>query len=393
MKINQPKINQTKSTSSNQKFEPLFTFKKSFDNILFITLIILLAVGAIMVFSSSTPYSLRTEGDSYFYFKKQIIFMFLGFVVMLIVSKINYKLYNSKFISWLAYIAGLGLMFSVKIPGIGVERNDALRWVKIAGVQFQPSEIMKICIIVFMSYFISKEPDRIKHFWIGIIPFCTLLLPVIGSLYIQDHLSAMVIIVITIGIMFFIAGAKIFHLTILGGLGTLGVALFIFSTEFRRQRFLIYLNPWEDPLKYGWQIIQSLYAISSGGIFGKGIGQGVEKYMYISEPHNDFIFSTWAEETGFIGVIFVILLFAIFIWRGISIASRADTLYGSLVAIGITSMIGIQAIFNIAVVSSAMPVTGISLPFCSYGGSSLLFLLISVGILLNISRQATPIKN
>ena len=381
-----------KIKGENIKFEPLFTFKKPFDYILFVTLIVLLAVGAIMVFSSSTPYSLRTEGDSYYYFKKQILFIFLGFFIMLVVSKINYKLYNNKFLAWLAYLAGLALMFSVKIPGIGVERNDALRWVRIAGVQFQPSEIMKICIIAFMAYYISKEPDRIKHFWTGIVPFCTLIIPVIGALYLQDHLSAMVIIVLTIGMMFFIAEAKIFHLSLLGMLGTLSVGLYIFSTDFRRQRFLIFLDPWQDPLNSGWQIIQSLYAISSGGLLGKGIGQGVEKYMYISEPHNDFIFATWAEETGFIGVIFVIILFAIFIWRGISIASRADTLHGSLIAIGITAMIGIQAVFNIAVVCSAMPVTGISLPFCSYGGSSILFLLISVGILLNISRQATPIK-
>ena len=164
--------------------------------------------------------------------------------------------------------------------------------------------------------------------------------------------------------------------------------MYAFSTDFRRRRLMIFLDPWQDSLGGGWQIIQSLYAISSGGLFGVGLGQGVQKYMYISEPHNDFILATWAEEMGLFGVLFIIILFGIFVWRGISIAMRAQDQYGMLLATGITTMIGTQAIFNIAVVSSSMPVTGISLPFCSYGGTSLIVLLISVGLLLSVSRTS-----
>ncbi len=151
---------------------------------------------------------------------------------------------------------------------------------------------------------------------------------------------------------------------------------------------MLFLDPWQDARGGGWQIIQSLYAISSGGVFGVGLGQGVQKYMYISEPHNDFILATWAEEMGLIGVIFIVILFSVFIWRGISISMRAQDKFGQLLATGITTMIGIQAVFNIAVVSSSMPVTGISLPFCSYGGTSLIILLVSVGLLLSVSRTA-----
>ena len=274
----------------------------------------------------------------------------------------------------------------VLVPGIGVRRNDALRWIKLAGIQFQPSEVMKVCFIVFLGYIICKRIDYIKNFWLGLVPIFFTIIPILGLLVVQEHLSAMMIIGVILLAMILVAGARYIHLLPVGVGGVAAVAAYALSSAFRKKRLLMFLDPWQDSLGGGWQIIQSLYAIASGGVFGVGLGQGVQKYMYISEPHNDFILATWAEETGLIGVAVVLLLFSLFIWRGIVIAMRADDRYGSLVAIGITSMIGIQAVFNIAVVSSSMPVTGISLPFCSYGGSSLLILLSAVGILLSISR-------
>ena len=274
----------------------------------------------------------------------------------------------------------------VLVPGIGVRRNDALRWINIAGIQFQPSEVMKICFIVFLGYIICKRFDYIKNFWLGLVPIFFTVIPILGLLVVQEHLSAMMIIGVILLSMILVAGARYIHLLPIGRGGVAAVAAYALSSAFRKKRLLMFLDPWQDSLGGGWQIIQSLYAIASGGVFGVGLGQGVQKYMYISEPHNDFILATWAEETGLIGVAIVLLLFCLFVWRGIVIAMRANDRYGSLVAIGITSMIGIQAIFNIAVVSSSMPVTGISLPFCSYGGSSLLILLSAVGVLLSISR-------
>ena len=245
---------------------------------------------------------------------------------------------------------------------------------------------MKICFIVLIAYLICRKGNEIKKFWAGLVPVLFTFLPVLGLLYVQDHLSAMMITAVVLIIMLFIGGAKLFHLLLVTGGGIAAAGLYVFSTDFRRKRMLIFLDPWQDTLGSGWQIIQSLYAISSGGLFGSGLGQGIQKYMYISEPQNDFILATWAEEMGLFGVLLIVALFAVFIWRGVRIATKAQDMHGALLAIGITSMVGIQAVFNIAVESSSMPVTGISLPFCSYGGTSVLVLLMAVGVLLSVSR-------
>ena len=284
-------------------------------------------------------------------------------------------------------------MSLVLVPGIGVRRNDALRWVKIAGVQFQPSEAMKVCFIIFFAYLVCKKGDEIRKFWVGLVPVLVSALPIFALLVVQEHLSAMMITAVIIAIMLVVAGARFFHLIPIGAGGIAAAGMYAFSTEFRRRRLMIFLDPWQDSLGSGWQIIQSIYAISTGGIFGTGLGQGIQKYMYISEPHNDFILATWAEEMGLVGVLLIIFLFVMFVIRGAIIAMRAQDKFGELLAIGITAMIGIQAVFNIAVVSSSMPVTGISLPFCSYGGSSLLILFISVGLLFSVSRTAKKREN
>jgi len=376
-----------KSTVKEKEQLKLIVKKKSLDYGLLIVVLVLLAIGLVMILSASAPYSLRTEGDGYFYVKKQLMFAVIGIVSMLVISKLDYRILNSR-LSYLAYIGGLGLMSLVLVPGVGVERNGALRWVNLAGFQFQPSEIMKICLILMLSTLIVKNPEKIKKFWVGLVPLLCTVLPVFGLLVIQDHLSAMMITAVIVAVIIFTAGAKVLHLVPIGGAGAAAAFLYAYTSEFRRKRLMIFLDPWQDPRNNGWQIIQSLYAIGSGGLFGVGLGKGVQKYMYIAEPHNDFILATWAEETGLMGVIFVILLFAIFIWRGIVIAMKAPDMFGSLLAMGITGMIGIQAIFNIAVISSSMPVTGISLPFFSYGGSALVILLSSVGLLLSVSRHA-----
>ncbi len=288
-----------------------------------------------------------------------------------------------------------GIMSLVLVPGIGVRRNDALRWIKLggaSGIQFQPSEIMKVCIIVLLAYLICKKGEEIKKFWNGIIPIAFSLIPVAGLLVVQEHLSAMMIITVITACMLIVGGARFIHLLPIGLGGVGAIIAYALSSPFRLKRILLFMDPWQDTLGGGWQIIQSLYAIASGGVLGVGPGMGVQKYMYISEPHNDFILATWAEETGLIGVTIVLILFGLLIWRGIRISIKSEDKFGSLVAVGITSMIGIQAIFNIAVVSSSMPVTGISLPFCSYGGSSLIILLVACGIILSISRLNTNDK-
>ena len=357
---------------------------KQFDFILLITVIILLALGLIMVLSASSPSALAETGDdSYVYFRKQGIFAIIGIIAMLCVSKIDYRQYK-KF-GKLAYLGSIILLLMVLIPHLGVEAGGAKRWLKL-GIQFQPSEVAKIGLIVFYSAYLANHIKDIRNFKEGFIkPFLYLIPVILILVLVQDHLSATIIIIMVISVIMITAGSRLKYFLSFGSIGAVGGAgaLYLLAkyTEkgaFRIARIVSFLDPWADKQGDGWQIIQSLYAIGSGGLFGVGLGESKQKYLYISEPHNDFIFAVLAEELGFLGCAAVIILFAIFIWRGILIAMKAPDTFGSLVAIGITSLIGIQAIINIAVVTSSMPVTGMPLPFFSYGGTSLLILLTSV---------------
>ena len=359
---------------------------KPFDFILFIVVLILLGMGITMVLSASSPMSLSTTSSSYTYVSKQAIAAVLGIIVMLIISKIDYKILSKFYkIIWIISIIGLA---AVMIPGIGVTVKGATRWIKfpVFGT-IQPSEITKLGLIIFFAAYLTIHRNELKNLWKGFFkPILFFLAPAIFIiLVIQSHLSASVLIILTISVMMLMAGCKVSHFAIFGGAGvTIGsIGLYILAKYFgigayRLKRITAFLNPWADPLDTGWQIIQGLYAIGSGGLFGVGLGNSRQKYLYIAEPHNDYIFAVLAEELGFIGCIVVILLFAIFIWRGIIISMKAPDMFGSLLACGITALIGFQAIINIAVVTSSMPVTGISLPFFSYGGTSLIILLASV---------------
>ena len=359
---------------------------KPFDFILFIVVLILLGMGITMVLSASSPMSLSTTSSSYTYVSKQAIAAVLGIIVMLIISKIDYKILSRFYkIIWIVSIVGLA---AVMIPGIGVTVKGATRWIKfpVFGT-IQPSEITKLGLIIFFAAYLTKHRNELKKLWKGFFKPILFFLapPIFIILVIQSHLSASVLIILTISVMMLMAGCKVSHFAIFGGAGvTIGsIGLYVLAKYFgigayRLKRITAFLDPWADPLDTGWQIIQGLYAIGSGGLFGVGLGNSRQKYLYISEPHNDYIFAVLAEELGFIGCIVVILLFAIFIWRGIIISMKAPDMFGSLLACGITALIGFQAIINIAVVTSSMPVTGIALPFFSYGGTSLIILLASV---------------
>ena len=296
---------------------------------------------------------------------------------MFFISMIDYRIYKGR-IADIGIVGAIILLALVFVPGLGVTRNDATRWLNI-GIQFQPSEIMKVAIIIFLSAKISKYPESINRFWKGMLLYLLLFEP---------HMSATVIILIISASIMFSAGLSWKYIIPVGIGGVAACVVLALTAEYRMKRVMIFLDPWQDKLGDGWQIIQSIYAIASGGLFGVGLGKSTQKYMYIPEPHNDFIFAILSEELGFIGALGVIALFAIFIWRGIVIAMKAPDMFGTLLAVGITTMVGIQALLSIAVVSSAIPVTGIPLPFFSYGGTALIILLCSCGILLNISRNA-----
>lgn len=370
--------------------------KKPVDFIMLVTVLLLLALGIVMVLSASSPTALAESGDSYSYVKKQVQFAIVGLVCMFIISNIDYKKYR-KFYK-IAYIGSVILLLLV--PLIGYDVAGAKRWINVANLfSIQPSEIAKIGMIIFFAAYLAKKKDEIATLKKGFIQPLLLLAPVIIILVIfQTHLSATIVIVAIIGIMMLVAGSRLRYfltigitLAIIGGIALFVLAKFADIGAFRLQRLISFLDPWADPTGSGWQAIQNLYAIGSGGLFGVGLGDSKQKYLYISEPHNDCIFAVLAEELGFIGCTIVIVLFGILIWRGVLAAIKAPDLFGTLVATGITALIAIQVIINIGVVTAVLPVTGMPLPFFSYGGTSLLILLCSVGVLLNVSRQSQKV--
>lgn len=355
--------------------------QKQFDFIIFITILLMLSLGIVMVLSASSPSSLAETGSSYSYVETQAFSAIVGIVLMLIISKIDYRIYRNFY--KIAYVVSIILLAIVVVPGIGYSANGATRWIDLKFTTFQPSELVKIALIIFYATYLTKKKDELNGLWSGFIkPFCILAPIILILVLVQNHLSASLVIILIVSIMMIMAGTRLRYFLTLGiaGAGIGGTALFLMAkfTEkgaFRLARITAFLDPWQDAQGSGWQIIQSLYAIGSGGLFGVGLGKSTQKYLYIPEPHNDFIFAVLSEELGFVGCILVILMFAVFIWRGVLIAIKAPDMFGSLVAIGITSLVGIQAIINIAVVTSSMPNTGMPLPFFSYGGTALLILL------------------
>ena len=371
--------------------------KKPFDFILCVTILVLLALGIVMVLSASAPKSLSTTGNSYTYVINQATFAVIGIFLMFVISKIDYRYYKRLY--KIAYVASIIALISVVIPGLGVEVNGATRWVSLGFVQFQPSELAKVGLIVFFAGYLSEHKNEIDSFKEGFIKPLALLIPPVVILFVfQDHLSAIIVIGAIICIMMLMAGSRLKYFLTAGitgiAAGVAGILVLAQKTGiggFRLARITTFLNPFADMQGDGWQVVQSLYAIGSGGLFGVGLGESKQKYLYLPEPHNDFIFAIIAEELGFVGCAVVITLFAILIWRGILTAMRAPDTFGSLLAVGITSLVGIQAIINIAVVTSSMPATGMSLPFLSYGGTALVILLCCMGVLLNISRAGSKV--
>lgn len=363
-------------------------FNNPLDYTLLITILLLLSLGLIMVLSASSPTSLAESGTSYTYFIKQAIFAIAGLFAMGIISKINYRVYKSfyKFV----YVLSIILLALVLV--IGTSSNGAKRWIYIGGQSFQPSEFVKLFIIIFYAGLLTKDREELPKFWKGLVKHILWIAPIACLLLLEPHMSATLVISGICLVMMIVAGCKFSQLFMSGliiGVPVIGVL--IVKSSYRLKRVVTFLDPWQDKLGDGWQVIQSLYAIGSGGLFGLGLGQSKQKYLYLPEPQNDFIFSVLAEELGWAGCVFVIILFAILIWRGVLIAMKAPDMFGSLLAVGITSLIAIQVIINIAVVTSSMPATGMPLPFFSYGGTALFLLLCEMGILLNISRAGNRV--
>ena len=349
--------------------------------------LILLTIGLVMLFSASYAYSLEYYGSSYKFITQQLLFALVGLVAMYALSRIDYHFWR-KFAVFL-YIATLVVLAALLIMPPMIPGLDVKRWLVIGSFSFQPSEIAKFAVILLFSSIISANYKKMGEIKFVLFLAVLLALPC-GLIVLEPHLSA-TILVFAIGIVLMVIGGIKKKIIVLGGgaaVGLVGVAIVSGFISYGSDRIKYWLNPWLDPAGKGFQTIQSLLAIGSGGILGRGFGQSRQKYLWVPEPHNDFIFSIVCEELGLIGAMVIIILFALLVWRGFTIAMHAPDKFGSLLAVGLTVQVGIQAILNIWVVTNTMPNTGISLPFFSYGGTSLFMLLAEMGIVLSVSRSS-----
>lgn len=361
--------------------------KKAVDFSLLMGTLLLVFIGIIMVFSSSWPEAMQDFGDGYHFLKKQIISATVGLFGMLICMNIDYKFWK-RYAFWV-YLLALILGALIFSP-LGISLKGARRWINLGFTTFMPSDAIKIGSIIYFANFLSNKKEDIRTFRQGIIPGLVIIGISCGFIYIQKDLGTTITLAGTLMGMFFIAGMKISHL-ILMGLGGFGLGvLAVISPEnrYRLRRLTAFRDPFADKLGDGWQAVQSLYALGSGGLFGLGLGKSRQKFSYIPESYNDFIFSIIGEELGFLGTLSVMLILMLVIWRGIRIALSIDDSFGCFLASGITALVTLQSLIHIAVVTSSIPTTGITLPFVSYGGTSLMIYMSAIGILLNISRHA-----
>lgn len=358
--------------------------KTEFDPVVFYTTMTLVFIGIVMVFSASYIQAAFKHQDAFYFLKRNVIYAVLGFIGMMITSRLEYTFWkkNATKIGILAVV----LLVLVLTP-LGIEANGAKRWLGVGGATIQPAEIAKFASILITAKLIEKKYDNIKSLTKGVLP----LLIVPGTFFIlimgQPNMSTAGTIILVTFVMLFVAGMNMKFVYTMIALGIAAFAGLVLSAPYRLKRVLSFLDPFQDPLGSGYQVIQSLYAIGSGGLFGLGLGKSKQKYFYIPEPQNDFIFAIIGEELGLVGCIVVMMLFVILVYRCIRIALKCPDIFSSMVVIGIGAQIGIQAALNIAVATSSMPATGVALPFISMGGTSLTILMGAVGIVLNISKH------
>lgn len=360
--------------------------RKQPDYILFFTVLTLLAIGLVMVFSASMVRSVEFYGNPYYFVIRQVIWAALGLSAMFFLANFDCWRYRS----WIPYIWAFSalLLILVLIPGIGQVRNDSRRWLGVGGQGYQPAELAKITTVLFLADSVTRRREKMGDLVRGVGPYLLLLGATFALVLLEPDLGTAVAIAGSAAVVIFAGGMKMLHVGLLGLASAPVLWWAIMGSEYRRNRLFAFLHPWDDPGGSGWQIIQALYALGTGGPFGTGIGYSRQKWFYLPEPHTDFIFAVLGEEMGFFGTALVVLLFFTVAWRGYRIAMSAPDRYSCLLATGLTTLIVLQAIVNIGVVTGSLPITGIPLPFISSGGSSLLTNLAAAGVLLNISRYA-----
>lgn len=366
----------------------IFSIRSGLDLPFFFLVLVLLVIGLVMLFSASYPYAYyNMNGNSYYFIKNQLVFAVMGVIAMIAISYFDYHHFHKLAIPILVVSFGL-LVLVLFMPAV----NDVHRWIQIGSFSFQASEVTKFAIVLSFAHLISLNFKRMGTFRYGILPYALILLPTVALLALEPHISCTVIVVLLSAGMLFIGGVKLrWFGMILGAISAALIYLVVFTDKltYANDRIAGWLDPFAvNALADTWQTRQGLYAIGSGGLLGVGLGNSRQKYLYIPEPQNDFIFSVVCEELGFIGALIILVLFAMLIWRGIVVSMRAKDKFGALLGIGLTAQVGLQVVLNIAVVTNTIPNTGISLPFFSYGGTSLMMLLTQMGVVLSVSRTS-----
>lgn len=359
--------------------------QKKFNMLLFLSVLAISLFGLIMIYSASYIWAEYKFQDPWKFVKNQGLFFLIGVILMVFISRIDFRLYK-KYANHILGICVL-LLILVLIPGIGTIRNGSRSWFGIGSFGIQPSEFTKLGLIIFTSKYLCKNEKEIKNVKKGVLPILGLTLAIFGLIMLQPDFGTGTIIVMTIIGILFVGGVNFKFFFKIGLIGLIGIVGLIVVAPYRLARILSFLDPWKDPLGSGFQIIQSLYAIGPGGLFGLGFGNSIQKHFYLPEPQTDFIFSIISEEFGFLGVLIVTSLFLCIIISGFKISHESSDLFGKYLSFGIIFQLSFQAILNLCVVVGLIPVTGVTLPFLSYGGSSLLITLCSMGIVLNISRK------
>jgi len=345
---------------------------------------ILVGIGLIMVYSASTIMAMKEFSDSYFFIKRQVVWAFLGFVALWIMARYPYQ--NLR--KWVkpGMVVCMVLLVAVLVLSIGKTVGGARRWLSLGPLSFQPAELLKVVLVVYLADALARKEKIMTSFVEGVLPHLLILGSVAALLLCQPDLGTAIILILVGCSMIYMAGARLSHLLSLGLAALPIVFVLVYKVDYRRRRLDAFLDPWQEPLGKGFQVIQSFLALGSGGLWGRGLCESQQKLFYLPAPHTDFIFSILGEELGFVGTFGLVLLFAFLIWKGFAIARRCNERFGKLLALGLTLLLGVQVVINMGVATGLVPTKGTTLPFISAGGSSLFFSLVAVGILLSISR-------
>ncbi len=362
----------------------------SSDKILLSVVLLLVGFGIIMVYSTSGIYTDIGKTEHHFLLR-HLFSILMGITIMIIVSLIPYRFYQRPGVVIPLLFFGIALLVLTLIPGIGTKINNARRWLPLGTFRtFQASELAKLIVVLYFSYYMVKKQDKIKSLTFTVIPSLIIVGTFFSLIVLQPDLGTAINVVILVLPMMFLAGVRLSHLLGVGALVLPVISFIAWTNPYQKTRIMMFLDPWQDSRGAGYQLIQSLIAIGKGGLTGVGLGRGQQKLFYLPEPYSDFIFSTVGEELGFLGSVVMIVLFGILVWRGLVIAFNAPDLFGTFAAFGLTLLIGLQATINLGVVTGLLPTKGLPLPFISHGGTSLIVCLTATGILLNISKYCSP---